>query len=131
SREGQLARRLDAPMLGRDRELRRLEESLGRAVAERAAHRATVLGPAGIGKSRLARELARGVDEHASVLTGTCLPYGEGVTFRPLAEIVLAAVGDGDPRAAIKRLVERNKAGDPHAAAIADRVLEAAGLAEA
>jgi class 3 adenylate cyclase len=135
SREGQLARSLDAPMLGRDRELRRLEESLGRAVTERRVHRATVLGPAGIGKSRLARELARAVDERAAVLTGSCLPYGEGVTFRPLAEIVLAVAGDDDPRTAIERLLKGDKAGskagDPHAGAIADRVLEAAGLAEA
>ncbi len=127
SREGQLARRLDAPMLGRDRELRSLEQSLARAVAERTVHRATVIGPAGIGKSRLARELARSVDEQARVLTGTCLPYGEGVTFRPLAEIVRAVAGDTDPRTAIERVLE----GDSHAGTIAERVLEAAGLAEA
>lgn len=126
SREGQLARHARAPIVGRERELRGLQESLARAVAERTAYRATVLGPAGIGKSRLASELAGAVDEEATVLTGSCLPYGEGVTFRPLAEIVLAAAGDLEPRAAIEGAL----AIDPHAATIADRVLEAAGLVE-
>src|SRR5207253_376468 len=66
---------------------------------ERAVHSATpylftVLGPPGIGKSRLASELAASVAGQATVLTGPCLPYGEGITFWPLAEIVRELAGN-------------------------------------
>jgi class 3 adenylate cyclase len=127
SREGQLARRLDAPMRGREHELGQLRQSLARATTEHTVHRATVIGPAGIGKSRLARELAASAGGTARVLTGSCLPYGEGVAFRPLAEIVHAVAGEDEPRAAVEGVL----AGDPHAGAIAERVLEAAGIVEA
>src|SRR5439155_1876 len=79
-----------------------LRDAFDRVIAERTAHRATVLGPAGIGKSRLARELALGAREHARVLTGSCPPYGEGVAFRPLAEIVREGAGEEDARAWIE-----------------------------
>jgi class 3 adenylate cyclase/tetratricopeptide (TPR) repeat protein len=127
AREGQLARRLDAPMLGRDRELALLREALDAVIENRAPHRTTVLGPAGIGKSRLVRELGSSARERARVMTGSCLPYGEGVAFRPLAEIVREAAGDRDARAWIEHLL----AGDQHAAAIAEQVLRMAGLVEA
>jgi class 3 adenylate cyclase len=131
AREGQLARRLDAPMLGRDDELRRLRGALDRAIAERKTHRATVLGPAGIGKSRLVRELAAGAAEQATVLIGSCLPYGEGVSFRPLAEIVREATAGGGFEDEIRSRIEALLGADPHAATIADQVLQLAGLAEA
>jgi class 3 adenylate cyclase/tetratricopeptide (TPR) repeat protein len=127
AREGQLARTLDAPMLGRDDELARLRETLAAVAREREIHRVTVLGPAGIGKSRLMRELGESVRSEAGVLTGSCLPYGEGVAFRPLAEIVREGAGDADARAWIEDLFD----GDQHAPAIAEQVLQVAGLAEA
>jgi DNA-binding SARP family transcriptional activator len=80
--------RLDAPLVGRDAERRRLAEAFLRARVERAPVLVTVLGEAGIGKTRLARELAAQVAAEATVLTGGCLPYGEGVTFWPLRELV-------------------------------------------
>jgi class 3 adenylate cyclase/tetratricopeptide (TPR) repeat protein len=126
ARDRRLAGRLDAPMLGRDRELAALRDALESAIADRAAHRATVLGPAGIGKSRLARELALGAREQARVLTGSCPPYGEGVAFRPLAEILREAAGDEDMRA----WIEAALADDPHRRAIAEQVLRIAGLTE-
>jgi class 3 adenylate cyclase/tetratricopeptide (TPR) repeat protein len=127
AREGQLARTLDAPMLGRDDELASLRDVLAAVARGRQVHRVTVLGPAGIGKSRLMRELSESVRKEAGVLTGSCLPYGEGVAFRPLAEIVREAAGDTDARGWIEDLL----AGDQHAAAIAEQVLQVAGLAEA
>ena len=62
------------------------------------AHLFTIFGEPGVGKSRLAREFVDGL-ERASVLTGRCLPYGEGVTYWPLAEMIKAAAGisDDDP----------------------------------
>ncbi len=127
TREGQLARGLDARMLGRDHELAALREALEGVIARAEPHRLTLLGPAGIGKSRLARELGDSVEGDVQVLTGSCLAYGEGVAFRPLAELVRGAAGGADERAAIEGLL----AGDPHAASIAEQVLQVAGLAEA
>jgi DNA-binding SARP family transcriptional activator/tetratricopeptide (TPR) repeat protein len=86
-----MAVRLDAPLVGRDAERDRLAEAFLRAVRERAPVLATVLGEAGIGKTRLARELAAQVAGEATVVTGSCLPYGEGVTFWPLRELVRQA----------------------------------------
>ena len=79
----------------------------------------TVLGGAGIGKSRLARELEASSSDVARVLTGRCLPYGDGITYWPLFEIVRDLVGeDEDPRPAIARLV----AGQEGADAITERI---------
>jgi class 3 adenylate cyclase len=80
------ARRLDAPLVGRREELRRLRELVEPAVAARRPAVVSVLGPAGIGKSRLARELACSVAGMA-VVTGRCLSYGSGITFWPLVEL--------------------------------------------
>jgi len=80
-------RRLDVPMVGRERELRLLEEVWGRAISERSCQLVTVLGSAGVGKSRLAHEfLAR--RDGPTVLRGRCLSYGEGITYRPVVEVV-------------------------------------------
>jgi DNA-binding SARP family transcriptional activator len=91
-----LAVRLDGPLVGRDAERGLLGEAFLRAVRERAPVLATLLGEAGIGKTRLARELAAQVAGEATVLTGSCLPYGEGITFWPLRELVRqAGAGEG------------------------------------
>ena len=65
-----------------------LHRALERATAERAAQLVTVLGSPGIGKSRLAQELASRVGGGAIIAAGRCLPYGDGITFWPLREIV-------------------------------------------
>ena len=79
-------------LVGRAYELRLIEDAFARLVHERAAHLFTVHGPAGIGKSRLVEE-ATGACPGATVLSGRCLPYGEGITFWPLAEILRSAAG--------------------------------------
>ena len=78
------ARRLDAPLVGRTAELAEVEEALAHATDERSCVLLTVLGEAGIGKSRLAFELRSRAE--ATVLYGACRSYGEGVTFAPLAD---------------------------------------------
>jgi predicted ATPase/class 3 adenylate cyclase len=88
-------RGLDIPLVGRRRELEQLHRAYGRAVHERTCHLFTLLGPAGIGKSRLASELFDDVDDEAAILVGRCLPYGEGITFWPLTE-ALQEIGSDD-----------------------------------
>jgi len=87
-----------APLVGREAELELLENTFARTVRDRRAHLFTIFGEPGVGKSRLAREFVDGL-ERASVLSGRCLPYGEGVTYWPLAEMIKAAAGisDDDP----------------------------------
>jgi class 3 adenylate cyclase/tetratricopeptide (TPR) repeat protein len=82
------ARRLDSPMVGRDRERSILEQAYARAIGDRACHLFTVLGAAGVGKSRLIAEFLDGLGEIATVVQGRCLPYGEGITFWPVLEIL-------------------------------------------
>ena len=110
-----LARRLDIPMVGRTRELADLLAVYERATDERRCEVVTIVGEPGIGKSRLSEELSRLVDDEASVLRGRCLPYGEGITYWPLIEMLRAAARSED-RA--------------HADLIAERVAAAVGAAE-
>ena len=83
-----LARRFDTPFVGREQERSQLLACFERSVAERTPVLATVLGPAGIGKTRLAGELVAEAAERATVLQGRCLAYGEGITYWPLQEIL-------------------------------------------
>jgi class 3 adenylate cyclase/tetratricopeptide (TPR) repeat protein len=113
------ARRLDAPLVGRTRELALLRDELAAAERDRSCRLATVYGPAGIGKSRLAAEFLAGAAASARVLTARCLPYGDGITFLPLAELVRSAGGEGAVAGAV--------AGEPDGALIAERVRGALG----
>src|SRR6478752_2949065 len=87
-----------APLVGRDSELELLQNTYDRALRDRRAHLFTIFGEAGVGKSRLAHEFSQAM-EGATVLSGRSLPYGEGVTYWPLAEMVKCAAGivDDDP----------------------------------
>jgi class 3 adenylate cyclase/tetratricopeptide (TPR) repeat protein len=97
-----LTRRLDAPLVGRSTELVWLREGFDEAVRAKSCRLLTVIGPAGIGKSRLAAELNATLGDRATWLTGRCLPYGDGITFWPLAEIVREAGGIAAIASAIK-----------------------------
>jgi len=88
-------RRLDAPLVGRERELAVLEGAFDRVAGAPACETVTVMGPAGVGKSRLTAELVARAGGRATVLQGRCLPYGEGITFWPIAAVVMAAIGAG------------------------------------
>jgi class 3 adenylate cyclase/tetratricopeptide (TPR) repeat protein len=95
-----------APLIGRESELELLANTFERASRDRRAHLVTVYGEAGVGKSRLVREFVSGL-EGATVLAGRCLPYGEGITYWPLAEMVKSSAGiaDDDPvREAVEKL---------------------------
>jgi class 3 adenylate cyclase/tetratricopeptide (TPR) repeat protein len=93
---------LNAPMVGRERELTLLQAVVDRSMTESRPHLVTVYGEAGVGKSRLVSELVAWVEQRAEpplVVRGRCLPYGDGVTYWPMAEILksLAGVLDSDP----------------------------------
>jgi class 3 adenylate cyclase/tetratricopeptide (TPR) repeat protein len=93
---GAPTRHLDSPMVGRTRQLRMLEEAFANVVQERTCSLFTLLGVAGVGKSRLAAEFLGRLD--ATVLRGRCLSYGEGITYWPVVEVVkqlLASKTDG------------------------------------
>src|SRR5215204_3787801 len=87
-----------APLVGREAELELLENTYSRAVRDRRAHLFTIYGDPGVGKSRLTKEFVGGL-EGATVLFGRALPYGEGVTYSALSDMVKTAAGiaDDDP----------------------------------
>jgi class 3 adenylate cyclase/tetratricopeptide (TPR) repeat protein len=122
-------RRSDTPIVGRDEELAALHEAYRLAVEGQAAHMVTVIGDAGMGKSRLVREVLDQITAGARTLRGRCLPYGDGITFWPLVGMVRGAtdIRDEDhPDAARAKLLQAVK--DPEVAA---RLASAVGLSEA
>ncbi|MGH2817543.1 MAG: adenylate/guanylate cyclase domain-containing protein [Actinomycetota bacterium] len=126
------ARRLDSPLVGREDELVRLRHALEEAAMQRVCRITTVVGDAGLGKSRLVNEFVLQATTRARTLWARCLPYGEGITFWPVAELVKAAAGIGEldsPGAARSKV--RNLVGDVEDGAdIAERVAAAIGLGE-
>jgi class 3 adenylate cyclase/tetratricopeptide (TPR) repeat protein len=102
-----LRRRSTAPFVGRKEEIEQLGGAFERAARDHMCVLATVVGPPGIGKSRLAEELTLLAGQRARVVTGRCLPYGEGITYWPLAEIV-SDVGGSDLHAAVTKVVGEN-----------------------
>ena len=93
-----------APFIGRDAELDRLKRRYTRTVRERSVRLVTLLGEPGVGKSRLIHEFGRFVDDRQEFVSwrqGRCLPYGNGIAFWALGEIVKAQAGilESDPPA--------------------------------
>src|SRR4051812_46834184 len=76
----------DRPFVGRDAELALLRTSWERTNAEAACELVTVVGEAGVGKSRLVAEALAGMD--ARIVRARCLPYGENITYWPVVEVI-------------------------------------------
>jgi predicted ATPase/class 3 adenylate cyclase len=113
---------MGSPFVGREEELRLLRETFERCVAERACRLVTILGVPGIGKSRLVREALDEIRTGAGIVVGRCPPYGEGITYLPLLDILrqLAPAGAAD----LTELVE----GEDDGELITDRLAGAVGL---
>jgi class 3 adenylate cyclase/tetratricopeptide (TPR) repeat protein len=112
-----------APFVGRREEIEELKQAFERAVDQRVCVVATIVGPPGIGKSRLADEFTAAVADRCRVVTGRCLSYGEGITYWPLAEIVKEFEGT-DLGAAVAGVVHEG------APVIAARIAAAIGSGE-
>jgi DNA-binding SARP family transcriptional activator len=125
-------RRFVSPMVGRERERRRLHDAFEQAVGDSSCQLFTILGLAGVGKSRLVREFLSDLAGEALVARGRCLPYGEGITFWPLLEVI-TDVADLDEAEtsddAEARLAELSD--DEDAPLVAQRVAELIGLRDA
>lgn len=84
------------PFVGREHDLRLLTDTFDRVLREGSIQLVTVVGEPGVGKTRLVAELGSYVDERPELISwrqGRCLPYGEGITFWALGEIVKAEAG--------------------------------------
>jgi class 3 adenylate cyclase/tetratricopeptide (TPR) repeat protein len=127
------ARRLDAPFVGRERELALLRQAFERAASGASGHLFTVLGAAGVGKSRLVRELVGEAGDRSTVLVGRCLPYGDGITFWPLVDVVrrAAAIGHNLDAASARARIAELVAAEPEADLVANRLASAVGLLDA
>lgn len=121
-----LVRRHGQPLVGREAELAALAQAWHEAVTQRRVRAVTLLGDAGFGKSRLVHEVIARVATGARVLSGRCLPYGDGITFWPLLMMVREAAGitDGDTTEVAQQRIHA-ALGD---AAVAERLISAAGL---
>jgi len=126
---GQQERARPRVFVGREGELDRLGAAYGDVLADAAPKTVTILAEAGVGKSRLTEEFLGSVGNEALVLTGRCLPYGRGITFWALGEIVRQAAGvtESDSPAAAVELIEAAASGD---AEVAERIAAAIGLVE-
>jgi class 3 adenylate cyclase/tetratricopeptide (TPR) repeat protein len=127
-------RRLGSRLVGRERELRALEAAFERAERDAACRLLTIVGPAGIGKSRLTAELIDRLGGRARLVKGRCLPYGDGITYWPIAEVVrdAAAIGESDSAAQAQGRIEALLGGDgAEAAPVVEGIAGALGLSVA
>jgi class 3 adenylate cyclase/tetratricopeptide (TPR) repeat protein len=124
-------RRHDSPLVGRERELGVLEGELEAAAGGRVCRLVTVTAQAGVGKSRLIEEFGRLASPGARMVRGRCLPYGRGITFWPLVEIVRDAAGIHDEDAPEEIHAKLSELAGPDAEDVVPRIASAIGLAEA
>ena len=121
----------DAPFVGREAELVTLRGAFATVESATTTRLVTIIGDAGVGKTRLVGDFLAGLAGTATVLRGRCLAYGDGITFWPLVEVVRAAAGIGEDDsadAASDRIASLLPPDDPDGARIVERVASAVGL---
>jgi class 3 adenylate cyclase/tetratricopeptide (TPR) repeat protein len=123
-------RRFDSPLVGRVRERQLLRDAFLRCAQENRCHLFTILGLAGVGKSRLVAEIIDELGPRATAVVGSCLPYGDGITFWPVREVVeqAAGVSDDDTPDDMRRKLGAALEGEPDADAVVGSVGELMGL---
>ncbi|MDH4335252.1 MAG: AAA family ATPase, partial [Chloroflexota bacterium] len=129
---GRHARPSEAPLVGRRRPLRLMDDAFHEAVEERICHLFTILGAAGVGKSRVVEEFIGSLGDQAQVASGRCLAYGHGLTYWPVIEAIRDGIGiaeDAVPEAAAARLREV-LANEPEADRVAPIIGALLGIAE-
>ncbi len=132
--EGATRDREESPLVGRDRELAILEETLADAYVTQRCRLVTVVGEPGVGKSRLIHEFLEEHDADAVTLRGRCLSYGDAITFWPIVEAVRMAAEvaeDDTAETAQSRILGLLDPDDPERDQIAARVAAAIGLTAA
>jgi DNA-binding SARP family transcriptional activator len=130
---GRRESRFTAPMVGRHRERRRLSDAFDQAVSDASCQLFTILGAAGVGKSRLVREFLDDLGDAALTASGRCLPYGEGITYWPVVEAIkeLAGLNEADSFEQSRRKLVAQLDGEDDAELVAQRVAELIGFTEA
>jgi class 3 adenylate cyclase/tetratricopeptide (TPR) repeat protein len=125
-------RRMASPMVGRRRELAALRRAFDLAIDDQACLLFTIVAPAGVGKSRLVEEFLDGLSD-ATVLRGRCLPYGEGITYFPVLEVVKQAAGltDFDAPELVESKICAILQGEENQAVVCERIAQLMGLADA
>jgi class 3 adenylate cyclase len=123
--------RVSSPLVGRRAELATLRATFERAKEGSRCELVVVLGQAGVGKTRLIEEFLVSCGDEPVVFTGQCLPYGEGITFWPLTEVLTEAAGlsDADTPEIIRHKIGLLLAGVAIGPRVAERVAQAIGVA--
>jgi class 3 adenylate cyclase/tetratricopeptide (TPR) repeat protein len=118
--------------LSRRLEVAFLETVYEAAVAESACHQVAIIGSAGVGKTRLAQEFVAHARAKATVVFGRCLPYGDGITYWPVVEIVRSAASlrDEDQPESIRAAVEGLLEGSDVAARVEEDLAHLLGLSD-
>ena len=126
------ARHIDTPLVDREREQALLHEVFERTLTDRACQLFTILGPPGAGKSRLGQEFIGWIGDRATVLSGRCPAYGEGVALRPVVQMLeqAAQVQPGGRPPSVRRAITDRFRGDSRAAMIVERAMRAIGISE-
>jgi predicted ATPase/class 3 adenylate cyclase len=125
-------RRFETRFVGRAHQLAMISTIFGDLVNNRTSHLLTVLGEAGVGKSRLVLEVAGNLPGEMIVAHGMCLPYGEGITYWPLAEIIreITRAKGGEPVNQSVAAIAEILAGVDKAKFIAERIAEVLGFGQ-
>jgi predicted ATPase/class 3 adenylate cyclase len=122
-------RHFDSPFVGRERQRAALRSVFENALSDRACHLLTVLGGAGVGKSRLVQEFVDSLGHEVTALRGRCLTYGEGITYWPLAEVVKdVARAEGQDPGEQSLAIAAQLVGEEKAELIAERIAAALGV---
>ena len=125
-------RRLRSELVGREGEMGALRESFERVARDGTCSLVTVMGLAGVGKSRLVSEFLQTLGGRAHSATGQCVSYGRDITFQPAAEIIrrLVQTGPGEGPGEIRARIEATLGEEQDRSFLADQLMAVLGFGE-